>query len=68
MTLSGWFEGVHQCRGDETVIQVMERLVKADVNKLVVVDADNKVVGVVTVSDIIHFLLLRSVCKVESFL
>jgi len=61
---SGWFEGVHQCRGDETVIQVMERLVKADVNKLVVVDADNKVVGVVTVSDIIHFLVLRSVCEV----
>merc|ERR1711971_1345211 len=37
----------------------MERLVKADVNKLVVVDNDEKVVGIVTVSDIIHFLVLR---------
>jgi len=56
---SGWFEGVHNCRGDESVLDVMERLVKADVNKLVVVDNDDKVVGIVTVSDIIHFLVLR---------
>jgi len=56
---SGWFEGVHNCRGDESVLDVMERLVKADVNKLVVVDNDEKVVGIVTVSDIIHFLVLR---------
>ena len=69
-------------RGDESVLDVMERLVKADVNKwelhqpsserskpthltillilrLVVVDNDDKVVGIVTVSDIIHFLVLR---------
>jgi len=56
---SGWFEGVHNCRGDESVLDVMERLVKADVNKLVVVDDEEKVVGIVTVSDIIHFLVLR---------
>ena len=37
----------------------MEKLVKAEVNRLVVVDDDEKVVGIVTVSDIIHYLVLR---------
>ena len=32
---------------------------KAEVNRLVVVDDDEKVVGIVTVSDIIHYLVLR---------
>jgi len=39
----------------------MEKLVTAEVNRLVVVDGDAKVVGIVTVSDIIHYLVLRSV-------
>ena len=36
----------------------MEKLVKAEINRLVVVDDDEKVVGVVSVSDIIHYLVL----------
>jgi len=56
---SPWFDGVHNCRGEESVLAVMDRLVTHDVNKLVVVDADHRVVGMVTVSDVIHFLVLR---------
>ena len=45
--------------GSESVLVVMERLVSANVNRLVIVDDDHKVVGIVTVSDFIHFLVLR---------
>ena len=41
------------------VLDVMEKLVKYDVNRLVIVDDDDKVEGVVTVSDMIDFLVLR---------
>eukprot|EP00092_Neocalanus_flemingeri_P106586 GFUD01136764.1.p1 GENE.GFUD01136764.1~~GFUD01136764.1.p1 ORF type:complete len:372 (+),score=81.69 GFUD01136764.1:131-1246(+) len=53
------FDGVHCCKGSESLLVVMERLVRADVNRLVIVDDDKKVVGIVTVSDFIHFLVLR---------
>ena len=45
--------------GSESILTVMERLVSANVNRLVIVDDDQKVVGIVTVSDFIHFLVLR---------
>ena len=37
----------------------MEKLVRADVNRLVVVDEEEMVVGVVTVSDILNYLVLN---------
>jgi 5'-AMP-activated protein kinase regulatory gamma subunit len=45
-----WFDGVHSCVATDTVLTVIERLVKTDVARLVVVDEEEKVVGVVTVS------------------
>jgi len=54
-----YFDGIHFCRGSESILTVMERLVEANVNRLVIVDDDHKVVGIVTVSDLIHFLVLR---------
>lgn len=54
-----WFEGVHKCKQDESLFAVMERIVKAEVHRLVVVDDDNKVVGVVSLSDILNYLVLR---------
>merc|ERR1719219_1046075 len=38
-----WFEGVHKCKQDESLFAVMERIVKAEVHRLVVVDDDNRV-------------------------
>jgi len=55
-----WFTGVHNCTADETLYTVIDRLVKTDVARLVVVDAEDKVVGVVTVSDIIRSLIMRT--------
>ena len=44
----------------------MERLVSANVNRLVIVDDDQKVVGIVTVSDFIHFPVLRHLSTAPS--
>ena len=43
----------------ELVLDVMEKLVRADVNRLVIVDDDNRVEGIITCSDMIDFLVLR---------
>ena len=37
----------------------MERIVKAEVHRLVVVNDENKVVGVISLSDILNYLVLR---------
>ena len=44
----------------DTVLEVIERLVTADVNRLVIVDSEDMVEGIVTVSDMIDFLVLRN--------
>ena len=38
----------------------MEKLVKAEVHRLVVVDEDDGVAGIVTVSDILNYLVISS--------
>ncbi|XP_023325852.1 5'-AMP-activated protein kinase subunit gamma-2 [Eurytemora carolleeae] len=55
-----WFDGVHSCKASDTVLTVIERLVKTDVARLVVVNEEEKVVGIVTVSDVICYLVMRS--------
>lgn len=54
-----WFEGVLKCTLDDTLESVMERIVKAEVHRLVVVDDDGCVIGVVSLSDILNYLVLR---------
>jgi len=54
-----YFDGIHCCTGGESVLTVMERLVRADVNRLVIVDAEERVVGIVTVIDFIDFFVTR---------
>jgi 5'-AMP-activated protein kinase regulatory gamma subunit len=56
-----WFEGVHSCKQTDTLFEVMEKIVKAEVHRLVVVDDDNRVMGVVSLSDILSYLVLRPV-------
>ena len=41
--------------------QVLEKLVVADVNRLVIVDGEERVEGVGTVSDVIDYVVLRHV-------
>ena len=58
-----WFEGVHTCKRTDTLFFVMETIVKAEVHRLVIVDDDNKVCGVVSLSDILSYLVLRPTGK-----
>ncbi|XP_068248047.1 uncharacterized protein SNF4Agamma isoform X2 [Palaemon carinicauda] len=58
-----WFEQVHKCTLDETLGTIMERIVRAEVHRLVVVDSDDKVIGVISLSDILKYLVLKPCCK-----
>ena len=46
--------------GSDTVLDCIEKLVMANVNRLVIVSQEDRVVGIVTVSDMIDFLVLRN--------
>lgn len=56
---SDWFEGVHKCKLDDTLFIVMEKIVKAEVHRLVVTDENEKVIGIISLSDILLYLVLR---------
>ena len=40
-----WFEGVHKCIKTDTLYQVMERIVKAEVNHFSLVTFFSKIIG-----------------------
>ncbi|XP_058979231.1 5'-AMP-activated protein kinase subunit gamma isoform X5 [Musca domestica] len=54
-----WFEGVQCCNLDETLYTILERIVRAEVHRLVVVDENRKVIGIISLSDILLYLVLR---------
>ncbi|KAK4879544.1 hypothetical protein RN001_007690 [Aquatica leii] len=54
-----WFEGVHKCKLDETLFTIMERIVRAEVHRLVVVDENEMVIGMISLSDLLLYLVLR---------
>lgn len=56
---NAWFEGVQKCTLDETLYVIMERIVRAEVHRLVVVDESEKVIGIISLSDILLYLVLR---------
>uniref|UniRef100_A0A8C9W7P2 Protein kinase AMP-activated non-catalytic subunit gamma 2 n=1 Tax=Scleropages formosus TaxID=113540 RepID=A0A8C9W7P2_SCLFO len=55
---SQYFEGVMKCNRLETLETIVDRIVKAEVHRLVVVDEDSKIVGIVSLSDILQALVL----------
>lgn len=54
-----WFEGVHKCSMDDTLYSIIERLVRAEVHRLVVTDDEDKVIGILSLSDLLQYLVLR---------
>jgi 5'-AMP-activated protein kinase, regulatory gamma subunit len=56
---NAWFEGVQKCHLDETLYTIMERIVRAEVHRLVVVNELEKVIGIISLSDILLYLVLR---------
>merc|ERR550532_897667 len=55
-----WFEGVHTCKREDSLFAVMETIVKAEVHRLVIINKEEKVCGVISLSDILAYLVLRS--------
>jgi len=60
-----WFEGVATCKKSEKLAAIVERIVKAEVHRLVVVDRDNRVEGIVSLSDILSFLVLKPITEMH---
>lgn len=56
---NAWFEGVQKCHLDESLYTVMEKIVRAEVHRLVVTDENEKVIGIISLSDILLYLVLR---------
>ncbi|KAK9888381.1 hypothetical protein WA026_000631 [Henosepilachna vigintioctopunctata] len=61
-----WFEGVHKCKLDETLFTIMEKIVRAEVHRLVVVDEAEKVIGIISLSDLLLYLVLRPCSEDDS--
>lgn len=56
-----FFEGVVTCTSDHTLSQVVEKVVKAEVHRIVVVDSEDQVIGMISLSDLLSFLTLKPV-------
>lgn len=52
-------EDVAKCYKNESLAICMERIIKAEVHRLVVVDQDEHVIGVVSLSDLLNYLVIR---------
>lgn len=58
-TQESWFEGVVTCKKNDTLEVVIEKIVKAEVHRLIVVDDEQRMFGVVSLSDILNYLILK---------
>nr|XP_046211698.1 5'-AMP-activated protein kinase subunit gamma-2-like isoform X2 [Oncorhynchus gorbuscha] len=65
---SQYFEGVMKCNRLETLETIVDRIVKAEVHRLVVVDENARIVGIVSLSDILQALVLApaGICRKNS--
>lgn len=53
------FDGVASCTKNETLGTIMERIVNKEVHRLVIVDEENRVTGIVSLSDILTYIILK---------
>ncbi|CAI9552911.1 unnamed protein product, partial [Staurois parvus] len=60
---SQYFEGVVKCSKLETLETIVDRIVKAEVHRLVVVDEADSIVGIISLSDILQALVLSPAGK-----
>ena len=51
-------ENVAKCYKNESLSTCMERIVKAEVHRLVVVDNDEHVIGVLSLSDLLYYIVI----------
>jgi 5'-AMP-activated protein kinase regulatory gamma subunit len=60
------FEGVSKCKRNEKLAEVMNRIVQAEVHRLVVTDDDDRVVGIVSLSDILDFVVIKPFQRMQT--
>lgn len=53
------FEGVASCMKHESLAAIMERIVSKEVHRLVIVDENNCVLGIISLSDILSYIVLK---------
>lgn len=56
-----WYEGVLTCLETDTLWEVVKRLVLHEVHGLVVVNAKNVLRGVITLSDVLRYMVLMPI-------
>ncbi|XP_033116662.1 5'-AMP-activated protein kinase subunit gamma-1-like isoform X10 [Anneissia japonica] len=54
-----YFEGVAKCKATESLETIIEKIIKAEVHRLVVVDDEDHLVGVISLSDLLNHLVLK---------
>lgn len=54
-------EGVVKCTLNDTLHTVLEKIVRAEVHRIVVVDEKKVVIGMISLSDILRFLALKPI-------
>uniref|UniRef100_A0A8C0AQP9 CBS domain-containing protein n=1 Tax=Buteo japonicus TaxID=224669 RepID=A0A8C0AQP9_9AVES len=62
---SQYFEGVVKCSMLETLETIVDRIVKAEVHRLVVVNEADSIVGIISLSDILQALVLTPAVSQE---
>ena len=55
-----YFETVAKCYKHELLSICVERIVNAEVHRLVIVDKDDRVIGILSLSDLLHFIVLHA--------
>ena len=59
-------ENVAKCYKTESLSTCMERIVKAEVHRLFVVDNNEHVIGVVSLSDLLYYIVIRPTTASQS--
>jgi 5'-AMP-activated protein kinase regulatory gamma subunit len=53
------FEAVAKCYKHEQLATCIERIIRAEVHRLVIVDDEEHVIGILSLSDLLNFIILR---------
>lgn len=56
-----WYEGMQKCTLDDTFYDLLEKIVLSQVHRLVIVDKQDKVIGIISLSDLMKHILQQPV-------
>lgn len=56
-----WYEGIQKCTLDDTFYDLLEKIVLSSAHRLVIVDKQDKVIGMISLSDLMKHILQQPV-------